>query len=152
VDFKNTVIIMTSNIGSQWITDLGSNDYDELKKRVMDAVKMHFKPEFINRIDDIIIFRSLSQENIKEIVKLQLLYLTKRAAERGIELEYSEALKDFIAKEGYDPAYGARPLKRLIQKKLQDSLALMILKGEIKEGDRILIDIDKKNEIKFYKK
>ncbi|MCX7965626.1 MAG: ATP-dependent chaperone ClpB [Syntrophorhabdaceae bacterium] len=149
VDFKNTVIIMTSNIGSQWITDLGSNDYEELKKRVMDAVKMHFKPEFINRIDEMIIFRSLSMENIKEIVKLQLSYLTKRAQERGITLEYSDALKDYIAREGYDPAYGARPLKRLIQKKLQDSLALMILKGEVKEGDKILIDIDRKENIIF---
>jgi len=152
VDFKNTVIIMTSNIGSQWITDLGSNDYDELKKRVMEAVKAHFKPEFINRIDDIIIFRSLSVENIKEIVKLQLSYLTKRAAERGIELEYSEGLKELIAKEGYDPTYGARPLKRLIQKKLQDSLALMILKGEIKEGERVFIDVDKKGSIKFQRR
>jgi len=152
VDFKNTVIIMTSNIGSQWITDLGSNDYDELKKRVMEAVKAHFKPEFINRIDDIIIFRSLAVENIKEIVKLQLSYLTKRAAERGIELEYSEGLKELIAKEGYDPTYGARPLKRLIQKKLQDSLALMILKGEIKEGERVFIDVDKKGSIKFQRR
>jgi len=152
VDFKNTVIIMTSNIGSQWIIDLGSNEYDELKKRVMDAVKIHFKPEFLNRIDDIIIFRSLSEGNIKEIVKLQLKYLTKRAAERGIELEYSDALMDYVAKEGYDPAYGARPLKRLIQKRLQDSLALMILKGEIKDGDKIYIDIDRKGSIRFEKR
>lgn len=107
---------MTSNIGSQWITDLGSNEYEELKKRVLDAVKMHFKPEFINRIDEIIIFRSLSVENIKEIIKLQLAYLTKRAEERGVKLTYSDALKDYIAKEGYDPVYGASALKRLIQK------------------------------------
>ena len=151
VDFKNTVIIMTSNMGSQWIADLTDKDYDEMKKRVTEAVKAHFKPEFINRIDDIIIFRSLSAENIKEIVKLQLAYLTKRAAERNIELKYTEKLKNLIAKEGYDPAYGARPLKRLIQKKIQDTLALMILKGETKEGDTITVDADSKGNAVFKK-
>jgi ATP-dependent Clp protease ATP-binding subunit ClpB len=149
VDFKNTVIIMTSNIGSQWITDLTDKDYDEMKRRVLEAVKMHFKPEFINRIDDIIIFRSLSVDNIKEIVKLQLNYLTRRAAERNIELHYTDRLKDMIAKEGYDPTYGARPLKRLIQKKIQDALALMILKGEVKEGDTVTIDVDSKGNVVF---
>jgi ATP-dependent Clp protease ATP-binding subunit ClpB len=151
VDFKNTVIIMTSNMGSQWIADLTDKDYDEMKKRVTEAVKAHFKPEFINRIDDIIIFRSLSAENIKEIVKLQLAYLTKRAAERNIELKYTEKLKNLIAKEGYDPAYGARPLKRLIQKKIQDTLALMILKGEVKEGDAVALDVDTKGNVVFKK-
>ncbi len=149
VDFKNTVIIMTSNIGSQWITDLTDKDYDEMKRRVLEAVKMHFKPEFINRIDDIIIFRSLLVDNIKEIVKLQLNYLTRRAAERNIELHYTDRLKDMIAKEGYDPTYGARPLKRLIQKKIQDALALMILKGEVKEGDTVTIDADSKGNVVF---
>ena len=151
VDFKNTVIIMTSNIGSQWITDLTDKDYEEMKKRVMDAIKGHFKPEFINRIDDIIIFRSLSVEHIKKIVELQFVYLTKRAAERNIELHYTEKLKAMIAKEGYDPAYGARPLKRLIQKKIQDTLALMILKGEVKEGESITVDVDSKGNTVFKK-
>jgi len=149
VDFKNAVIIMTSNIGSQWITDLTDKDYDEMKRRVSEAVKTHFKPEFINRIDDIIIFRSLSAENIKEIVKLQLNYLTKRAAERNIALAYTDKLKDMIAKEGYDPTYGARPLKRIIQKKIQDALALMILKGEVKDGQKITIDANAKGEVTF---
>jgi ATP-dependent Clp protease ATP-binding subunit ClpB len=147
VDFKNSVIIMTSNIGSQWITDLTDKDYDEMKQRVTDAVKTHFKPEFINRIDDIIIFKSLSAENIKEIVRLQLNYLTKRAAERNIELAYTDKLQELIAREGYDSAYGARPLKRLIQKKIQDPLALMILKGEIKDGQKIVIDATAKGEV-----
>jgi ATP-dependent Clp protease ATP-binding subunit ClpB len=151
VDFKNAVIIMTSNIGSQWITDLTDKDYEEMKKRVMEAVKGHFKPEFINRIDDIIIFRSLSAEHIKKIVELQFVYLTKRAADRNIELRYTEKLKAIIAKEGYDPAYGARPLKRLIQKKIQDTLALMILKGEIKEGDTVTVDVDSKGNTVFKK-
>jgi len=149
VDFKNTVIIMTSNIGSQWITDLGEKDYNELKRRVMEAVKTHFKPEFLNRIDEIIIFRSLSVDNIKRIAELQLSYLTKRVAERGIELNFTDKLKKMIAKEGYDPVYGARPLKRLIQKKLQDPLAMMILKGSIKEGDKVKIDEDTKGNITF---
>jgi ATP-dependent Clp protease ATP-binding subunit ClpB len=151
VDFKNSVIIMTSNIGSQWITDLTDKDYEEMKRRVMEAIKGHFKPEFINRIDDIIIFRSLSEEHIKKIVELQFVYLTKRAAERNIELHYTEKLKALIAKEGYDPAYGARPLKRLIQKKIQDTLALMILKGEIKEGDIVTVDVDSKGNAVFKK-
>jgi ATP-dependent Clp protease ATP-binding subunit ClpB len=151
VDFKNSVIIMTSNIGSQWITDFTDKDYEEMKKRVMEAVKGHFKPEFVNRIDDIIIFRSLSEKDIKKIVELQFVYLTKRAAERNIELSYTEKLKALIAKEGYDPAYGARPLKRLIQKKIQDTLALMILKGEIKEGDVVTVDVDSKGNAVFKK-
>ena len=151
VDFKNSVVIMTSNIGSQWITELTDKDYDEMKTRVMEAIKGHFKPEFINRIDDIIIFRSLSAENIAQIVRLQLVYLTKRAAERNIGLKYTKKLEDMIAKEGYDPAYGARPLKRLIQKKIQDTLALMILKGETKEGDMITVDADAKGNVIFKK-
>lgn len=151
VDFKNSVVIMTSNIGSQWITELTDKDYDEMKTRVMEAIKGHFKPEFINRIDDIIIFRSLSAENIAQIVRLQLVYLTKRAAERNIGLKYTKKLEDMIAKEGYDPSYGARPLKRLIQKKIQDTLALMILKGEIKEGETVTIDADAKGNTVFKK-
>ncbi len=149
VDFKNSVVIMTSNIGSQWITELTDKDYEEMKTRVMEAIKGHFKPEFINRIDDIIIFRSLSAEHIAQIVRLQLVILTKRAAERNIGLKYTKKLEDMIAKEGYDPAYGARPLKRLIQKKIQDTLALMILKGEIKEGDTVTVDIDAKGNVVF---
>lgn len=151
VDFKNSVIIMTSNIGSQWINDLTDKDYEEMKYRVMEAVKGHFKPEFVNRIDDIIIFRTLSAENIRQIVQLQLVYLTKRTAERNISLTYTKALEEMIAKEGYDPAYGARPLKRLIQKKIQDPLALMILKGEIGEGDSISVDVDIQGNVAFIK-
>ncbi len=149
VDFKNSVIIMTSNIGSQWITDLKASEYDELKKRVMEAVKLHFKPEFINRIDEIIIFRALSLENIKQIVSLQLNYLTKRAAERNITLEYSAKVKEKLAREGYDVAYGARPLKRLIQSLVQNQLALMILKGEVKDGDTVKVDLDSKGNVTF---
>ncbi len=149
VDFKNAVIIMTSNIGSQWITDLVGKDYEELKNRVMEAVTAHFKPEFLNRIDEMIIFRSLSVDDIKRIADLQFLYLSKRVAERNIDLVYTDSLKAMIAREGYDPVYGARPLKRLIQKKIQDGLALMILKGQVKEGDRVSVDADGKGEVLF---
>ena len=111
VDFKNTVIIMTSNIGSQWITDVAAGDYTVMKERVMEAVQGQFKPEFINRVDEMIIFRALTQEDLKRIVDLQLAYLGKRTQEQGIVLEFTERLKEAFAKEGYDPVYGARPEK-----------------------------------------
>ncbi len=149
VDFKNSVVIMTSNIGSQWITDLTERDYEEMKRRVSDAVKAHFKPEFINRIDDIIIFRALSVENIKAIVKLQLDIMARRAQQRNVTLVFTDSLREMIAHEGYDPAYGARPLKRLIQKKIQDALALMILKGDVKGGDTVTVDADAAGNVSF---
>jgi ATP-dependent Clp protease ATP-binding subunit ClpB len=149
VDFKNSVIIMTSNIGSQWIMELAGKDYEEMKKRVMEAVTGHFKPEFLNRIDEMIIFRSLTVEDIKRIADLQLAFLVKRVEERNIELTFTEKLKGMVAREGYDPVYGARPLKRLIQKKLQDPLAMLILKGDIKEGQKLKIDADSKGNVVF---
>ncbi|MBA4417869.1 MAG: ATP-dependent chaperone ClpB, partial [Syntrophus sp. (in: bacteria)] len=149
VDFKNSVIIMTSNIGSQWIIELAGKDHTELKRRVMESVTGHFKPEFLNRIDEMIIFQSLTVEDIMKIADLQFSYLSKRVGERNIELVYTDKLKSMIAKEGYDPIYGARPLKRLIQKKLQDGLALMILKGEVKEGDKVKVDVDSKGNVVF---
>lgn len=149
VDFKNTVIIMTSNLGSQWITDLGGKDYEEMKKRVMEAVKAHFKPEFLNRIDELIIFRSLSVEDIKKIADLQLSYLVKRVGERNVEISFTDKVKEMVSKEGYDAVYGARPLKRLIQKKIQDPLALLILKGEVIDGDKLKVSIDAKGNVTF---
>jgi ATP-dependent Clp protease ATP-binding subunit ClpB len=149
VDFKNSAIIMTSNIGSQYINDLGAKDYEEMKKMVMDAVKLHFKPEFLNRIDEMIIFRSLTVEDIKRIAELQLAYLQKRVEERKVDLVFTEKLKNLVAKEGYDPVYGARPLKRLIQKVIQDPLALKILRGEVKEGDKVTVDANAKGEVTF---
>jgi len=151
VDFKNTVIIMTSNIGSQFITNFGGTDYENMRKEVSEAVKLHFKPEFLNRIDEIIIFRSLSADDIKHIAELQLAILATRVKDKKIELIFTDKIKDMITKEGYDPIYGARPLKRLIQKKLQDALAMMVLKGEIKEGDSITVDTDARGEVIFTK-
>jgi len=140
VDFKNTVIIMTSNIGSQWIMDLGEKDYEEMRRRVMDAVRAHFKPEFINRIDELIIFRSLGMSEIKAIVEIQVRKLEQRLAERKLRLKMTEKAKEWLAREGYDPSFGARPLKRVIQKEIQDKLALQILEGKFKEGDTIIVD------------
>jgi ATP-dependent Clp protease ATP-binding subunit ClpB len=150
VDFKNTVVIMTSNIGSQWIMDLGEKDYEEMRRRVMDAVKAHFKPEFLNRIDELIIFHSLGLEQIKAIVEIQVKKLEKRLLERRIQLKMTEKAKEWLAKEGFDPAYGARPLKRVIQKEIQDKLAMKLLEGKFKEGTAITADVDdRKGELVF---
>ncbi len=136
VDFKNAVIIMTSNIGSQFITDAGG-DEAEMKRRVEEAMKAHFKPEFLNRVDDIIIFHRLSQEQLRQIVDIQMRDMARLLEDRGIGIVLTGAAKDYLAGEGYDPAYGARPLKRLIQKQIQDVLALKLLQGEFQEGQVI---------------
>jgi ATP-dependent Clp protease ATP-binding subunit ClpB len=150
VDFKNTVVIMTSNIGSQWITDLREKDYEEMRRRVMEAMRTHFKPEFLNRVDELIIFHGLGIEEIKAIVEIQVKKLEQRLLERRIQLKMAEKAKEWLAKEGFDPAYGARPLKRVIQKEIQDKLALKILEGKFKEGDTITVDVeDKKGELVF---
>jgi ATP-dependent Clp protease ATP-binding subunit ClpB len=144
VDFKNTVIIMTSNIGSQYITDLAGKSDDkslkEMENRVMDALRAHFRPEFLNRVDDIILFHSLAEKQIERIVDIQTAHLQKLLAERKITLHLSEKAKHFLAKQGYDPVYGARPLKRAIQKYLQDPLSMQILEGHFKEGDSVTAD------------
>jgi ATP-dependent Clp protease ATP-binding subunit ClpB len=151
VDFKNTVIIMTSNIGSQWIQDLGAKDYEEMRRRAMEALRAHFKPEFLNRVDDVIIFHPLTIDNIKDIVEIQLKNLRKRLSDRKITLSLSDRAKEFLAKEGFDPVYGARPLKRAIQRVIQDPLALKILEGEFSEGDTVEGDVNSKNEVVFSK-
>jgi ATP-dependent Clp protease ATP-binding subunit ClpB len=150
VDFKNTVVIMTSNIGSQWIVDLGERDYEEMRRRVTEAVRAHFKPEFLNRVDELIIFHGLGIEEIRAIVEIQVRKLEQRLMERRIQLKMTEKAKGWLAKEGFDPAYGARPLKRVIQKEIQDKLALKILEGKFKEGDTITVESDdKKGELVF---
>ena len=140
VDFRNTVIIMTSNLGSQWIQQY-ADDYSRMKSMVMETVKQQFKPEFLNRVDEIVIYHSLPLEQIKKIVDIQLEGLRKRLAERQIEMEVSDRAREYIAREGYDPAYGARPLKRSIQRSIQDPLALMILEGKFIEGDTVHVDL-----------
>jgi ATP-dependent Clp protease ATP-binding subunit ClpB len=140
VDFKNTVIIMTSNLGSQYILDLGASDRKEMERRVGAALREAFKPEFLNRVDEIIIFNNLGREEIKSIVEIQLRRLRQNLAGKKMDLEITEAAKALLADKGYDPVYGARPLKRTIQRLIQDPLAVKILAGEFKEGDRIKID------------
>ncbi|MCL5808963.1 MAG: AAA family ATPase, partial [Deltaproteobacteria bacterium] len=141
VDFKNTIAVMTSNIGSQWLQDPSLGD-DQRRERTMEAMRATFKPEFINRIDDIVIFRSLAREDIERIIDIQLGLIRKRLEERKLSLELTEAAKGYIADEGYSPVYGARPLKRVLQKQILDVLALKILEGSFAEGDRIVIDSD----------
>ncbi|MGA8239755.1 MAG: AAA family ATPase, partial [Desulfobacterales bacterium] len=137
VDFKNTILIMTSNVGSQYIQELGGLRYEEMVERVMDALRSHFKPEFLNRIDETIIFHNLSQEQLGEIVDIQVERLARRLAEKNIDLVLSQSAKAFVTEKGYDPVYGARPLKRVIQKLIENELSLEILNGNIREGDRV---------------
>ncbi len=160
VDFRNVVIIMTSNIGSEMIQehqladrgeptrhaglDSASTDAaarrDELSKKVLEALKLQFRPEFLNRIDEIVVFNSLSEQDIARIVDIQIRHLQKRLADRRLEIELTEAAKAALAKKGYDPVYGARPLKRAIQREIQDKLAMKLLEGEFKEGDKVIVD------------
>jgi len=142
VDFKNTVIIMTSNLGSQYIQDLAGTNRKEMERQVMAALRDAFKPEFLNRVDEIIIFNSLGREEIKSIVEIQLKRLRQNLASKKMALEITDRAKALLADKGYDPVYGARPLKRTIQRLIQDPLAVKILEGEFKEGDRIKIDSD----------
>jgi ATP-dependent Clp protease ATP-binding subunit ClpB len=147
VDFKNTVIIMTSNLGSAYLqaeSVLSPEAFDRASKLVMDALHAHFKPEFLNRVDDIIIFRPLDKEQLVKIVDLRLEDLRRLLAERKISLELTDAAKELLFTEGYDPNFGARPLKRAIQKLVQDPLALKILDGEVLHGDHVIVDADRK--------
>ncbi|HEU0264109.1 MAG TPA: ATP-dependent chaperone ClpB [Geobacterales bacterium] len=141
VDFRNVVIIMTSNLGSSVIQQ-HAGDYNRMRQLVMEVLKEGFKPEFLNRIDEVVIYHPLPLERIKEIVDIQLGALRKRLAERHLTLELTDGAREFLAREGFDPAFGARPLKRSIQRQLQDPLALKILEGEITEGDTLVVDVD----------
>ncbi len=140
VDFKNTLIIMTSNIGSQWIVDLGEKDEEEMKKRINEAMKNNFKPEFLNRADDIIIFHRLGIKEIEKIVDIQINELGRILSSRKLSIEVSYSAKKLLAREGFDPVYGARPLRRVIQNEVQNVLAMKLLNGEIKEGNTVYID------------
>ncbi len=137
VDFRNTVIIMTSNIGSQWILELADTDSGEVERRVLDALRQSFKPEFLNRVDDVIVFRQLSQEDLMQIVEIQLDRVRELLADRGLTIDVTPEARELLVTEGYDPVYGARPLKRAIQKFVQNPLALAILEGDFREGDMV---------------
>jgi len=151
VDFKNTVIIMTSNIGSHYIIDLGQTNPEEMRVRVMDTLKSTFKPEFLNRIDEIIFFNGLALAEIKKIVAIQIDHVRDLLVERKVGLEVTDAAVETLAREGFDPQYGARPLKRVLQKEVQNPLATKILKGEFAAGDTVIVGVEGK-AISFRKK
>jgi ATP-dependent Clp protease ATP-binding subunit ClpB len=144
VDFKNSVVIMTSNLGSQYIAERSRRDetaLDEGTRRiVLDALRQHFRPEFLNRIDEIVVFHPLGRGQMKAIVDIQLRGLVKRLEERKIQVTLTDHAKEQLVNEGYDPIYGARPLKRTIQRLLLDPLAMRVLQGEFRNGDHIVVD------------
>jgi ATP-dependent Clp protease ATP-binding subunit ClpB len=145
VDFRNSVIIMTSNIGSQYIVEAGGASWDRVEERVRDELRNHFRPEFLNRVDDIIVFRPLSRADLVRIVDLQLVKLEELLAQRNLRLEVTPEARELLAEQGYDPVYGARPLKRVIQRELQNRIALELLEGGFNEGDTIRVIRDGHN-------
>jgi ATP-dependent Clp protease ATP-binding subunit ClpB len=154
VDFKNTVVIMTSNVGSHLILAYRGGDdaesFARMKSDVLDALRQQFRPEFLNRVDEIVVFHSLAREHLKEIVEIQLGRLRARLSERRISLELTDRAREHLAAVGYDPSYGARPLKRVIQKELETPLGRSLLKGDIKDGERVAVDYDReKNQLSF---
>jgi len=140
VDFRNTVLIMTSNIGSQYILEMGTQNWEQVETKVLELLRQTFRPEFLNRVDDVIIFRPLSSQDIAKIVDLQIKRVERLVAERKLRLEVMPAAKQLIVAEGYDPVYGARPLKRAIQRLVQNPLAMAVLEGQYTEGDTVRVD------------
>jgi ATP-dependent Clp protease ATP-binding subunit ClpB len=147
VDFRNTVLVMTSNVGSTAIFELAARDPERARKEAMEALRAAFRPEFINRIDEIVIFNPLGKEHLRRIVDLMLRGVEKLLEERQITLELTPAARELLAREGYDPAYGARPLRRTIQRLIQDPLALQILEGKVMPGERVMVDRDGPKEV-----
>ena len=138
MDFRNTLIVMTSNLGAEYLVALGENqEADDARTEVMNVVRSHFRPEFLNRLDEIILFHRLKRENMAAIVDIQMKRLDQLLADRKIVVTLDPSAREWLADKGYDPAYGARPLKRVIQKSLQDELAGKILGGDIRDGDRV---------------
>jgi ATP-dependent Clp protease ATP-binding subunit ClpB len=140
VDFRNTVLIMTSNLGSQFILDPTESD-EVIRERVMAAVREHFRPEFLNRLDETLIFNRLSREHLRRIVDVQLERVRARFAQRDLTLELTDGAKDWLADRGFDPVYGARPLKRVLRKELEDRVALALLDGSVTEGATVKVDV-----------
>ena len=150
VDFRNTVIIMTSNLGSQIIQEMAGQQFEEVREAVMDVLRDHFRPEFLNRVDEVIVFRPLTQDQLAAIVEIQLRRLEKRLAERHIQLVVTDAARQLLAQRGWDPVYGARPLKRAIQRLVQDPLAMMLLEGKFADGDAVEVGV-RNGELMFNK-
>jgi ATP-dependent Clp protease ATP-binding subunit ClpB len=141
VDFRNAIVIMTSNLGGALFANAGMNA-EARREAVLDEVRAAFRPEFVNRIDEIVVFEPLGREQIQEIVDIQLRVLEARLADRKLMLRLTDAARGYLAEKGYDPAFGARPLKRLIQREVQDVLAVKLLAGEVTEGDEVTVDRD----------
>jgi ATP-dependent Clp protease ATP-binding subunit ClpB len=157
VDFKNTIVIMTSNIGSHRIleysgTTFAGEGFERMKGTVLEELRHHFRPEFLNRVDEIIVFHALSEEHLKQIVEIQLNGLRKRLAERHIEIELTDRARVHLVRVGYDPTYGARPLKRAIQREIETPMARKILGGEVRDGYRVKVDVDSSGKLKFESK
>ncbi|HEX5829514.1 MAG TPA: AAA family ATPase, partial [Gemmatimonadaceae bacterium] len=149
VDFRNTVIIMTSNVGSHAILERGTRDWPTVEEEVLSALRQHFRPEFLNRIDDIVVFKPLGDTQLARIVDLQLARVQRLLEERKITLELTPRAKELVAKAGYDPAYGARPIRRAIQRLVQDPLALAVLEGRVTEGEHVVADVGPDGRIIF---
>jgi ATP-dependent Clp protease ATP-binding subunit ClpB len=152
VDFRNTVLVMTSNVGSTAIFELAHRDPERARKEAMDALRASFRPEFLNRIDEIVIFNPLGKEQLGHIVGLLLKSVEKLLAERQIALELTPAAQELLLSEGYDPAYGARPLRRTIQRLVQDPLALQILEGTVLPGDHVRVDRDGQKDVMLFER
>jgi ATP-dependent Clp protease ATP-binding subunit ClpC len=166
VNFKNTIVVMTSNAGVDVIrreSQLGfttrrdtattlQQRYEDMKKKVTDEVKKLFRPEFLNRLDDIIVFHELSEEQLEGIVDLMLKDLEKRLSEHKVSIELTEKAKAWLAKEGYDPVFGARPLRRVIERHIENPLSSQLLRGELKEGETVRIDVNKEGNLTFKNK
>jgi ATP-dependent Clp protease ATP-binding subunit ClpB len=153
VDFRNTIVIMTSNIGSARILDyrgtFAGDGYERMKEAVLEEMQRHFRPEFLNRVDEVIVFHALSEEHLKKIVEIQLERLRARLADRRITLKLTDDARLNLVRTGFDPHYGARPLKRAIQKKVETPLGRMILKGEVRDGQQILVGVDAEGDLTF---
>jgi ATP-dependent Clp protease ATP-binding subunit ClpB len=144
VDFRNTVIVMTSNIGSQLILELrgaGEASYQRMREQVLQALQRQFRPEFLNRVDEVVVFRALTEAELAKIVDIQLEGLRRRLAERRITIEVTEAARAYLAREGYDPVFGARPLKRAIQREVETPLARLIVAGTLRDGGTVRVDV-----------
>jgi ATP-dependent Clp protease ATP-binding subunit ClpB len=144
VDFRNTILVLTSNLGSQAIADPVLTE-QQRKDAVLSTVQRHFKPEFLNRLDDLVVFHALATEELTQIVDIQVARLGRRLAQRRLTLEVSPAARDWLALNGFDPVYGARPLRRLVQSSIGDQLAKELLAGEIRDGDTVIVDVVEDN-------
>src|SRR4029077_12250314 len=144
VDFRNTVLVMTSNVGSTALFELAGRDPERARKEALEALRQAFRPEFINRIDDIVLFNPLGHEQLDKIVDLELTKVMRLLAERKVRIELTPAAREWVLRDGYDPAYGARPLRRTVQRLVQDPLAMRILEGGVLPGDLVRVDVDPK--------